>query len=189
MRSNLRGFPSSRGEVELGQRPSMSQQSSLDIGSQLGTAMLRAPERRSGAGRRPNMTDNPTRTAETGHVSQTSQCGARTRSGAPCKLAPVTGRRRCRMLSRNRVESPFCPLIEHSSTLDQIFGAGWIRSAGRPDISRLPQRALKVRPARSFRRLRNAGPISAPGVQVPPSPCTSCTRQRALSAIILLVEP
>ena len=33
----------------------------------------------------------------------------------------------------------------------------------------LPQRALKVRPARSFRRLRNAGPISAPGVQVPPA--------------------
>src|SRR5258708_40185188 len=54
---------------------------------------------------------------------------------------------------------------------------------------RLPQRALKVRPARSFRRLRNAGPISAPGVQAPPSPCTSRTRQRALSAIILLVEP
>src|SRR5436305_15314345 len=53
----------------------------------------------------------------------------------------------------------------------------------------LPQRALKVRPARSFRRLRNAGPISAPGVQLPPSPCTSRTRQRALSAIILLVEP
>jgi hypothetical protein len=53
----------------------------------------------------------------------------------------------------------------------------------------LPQRALKVRPARSCRRLRNAGPISAPGVQMPPSPCTSRTRQRALSAIILLVEP
>ena len=53
----------------------------------------------------------------------------------------------------------------------------------------LPQCALKVRPARSFRRLRNAGPISAPGVQMPPSPCTSRTRQRALSAIILLVEP
>ena len=47
----------------------------------------------------------------------------------------------------------------------------------------------KVRPARSFRRLRNAEPISAPGVQMPPSPCTSRTRQRALSAIILLVEP
>jgi transposase len=53
----------------------------------------------------------------------------------------------------------------------------------------LPQRALKARPARSVRRLRNAGPISAPGVQMPPSPCTSRTRQRALSAIILLVEP
>jgi hypothetical protein len=24
-------------------------------------------------------------------------CGAKTRSGAPCKSAPVTGRRRCRM--------------------------------------------------------------------------------------------
>jgi hypothetical protein len=37
------------------------------------------------------------RPAETGRVSQPSQCGARTRSGAPCKSAPVTGRRRCRM--------------------------------------------------------------------------------------------
>src|ERR1700751_5939604 len=51
------------------------------------------------------------------------------------------------------------------------------------------QCALKVRPARSCRRLRNAGPISAPGVQAPPSLCTSRTRQRALSAIILLGEP
>ena len=30
-------------------------------------------------------------------VTQPNQCGARTRSGAPCKSAPVTGRRRCRM--------------------------------------------------------------------------------------------
>jgi hypothetical protein len=37
------------------------------------------------------------RPAETAPVSQPSQCGARTRSGAPCKSAPVTGRRRCRM--------------------------------------------------------------------------------------------
>jgi hypothetical protein len=36
----------------------------------------------------------PMRPAETGHVSR---CGARTRSGAPCKSAPVSGRRRCRM--------------------------------------------------------------------------------------------
>ena len=43
------------------------------------------------------MTDNPMRLTETGSVSQPSQCGARTRSGAPCKSAPVTGRRRCRM--------------------------------------------------------------------------------------------
>ena len=40
------------------------------------------------------MTDNPMRPAETGHVSH---CGAKTRSGSPCKSAPVTGRRRCRM--------------------------------------------------------------------------------------------
>ena len=52
-----------------------------------------------------------------------------------------------------------------------------------------PQGALKVRPARSSRRLRKAGPISAPGVQMPPSPCTSRRRPRALSVIILLVEP
>ena len=56
-------------------------------------------------------------------------------------------------------------------------------------VQLVPQPALKVRPARSFRRLRNAGPISAPGVQMPPSPSTSRTRQRALSVIILLVEP
>jgi hypothetical protein len=30
-------------------------------------------------------------------VSQANRCGARTGSGAPCKSAPVTGRRRCRM--------------------------------------------------------------------------------------------
>jgi hypothetical protein len=40
---------------------------------------------------------NPMRLTETVSVSQVSQCGARTRSGAPCKSAPVTGRRRCRM--------------------------------------------------------------------------------------------
>ena len=45
------------------------------------------------------MTDNPMRPAETVPVpvSQASRCRARTRSGAPCKSAPVTGRRRCRM--------------------------------------------------------------------------------------------
>jgi hypothetical protein len=43
------------------------------------------------------MTDNPMRLAETGGASHSSRCGARTRSGAPCKSAPVTGRRRCRM--------------------------------------------------------------------------------------------
>jgi hypothetical protein len=37
------------------------------------------------------------RPAATGTVSQANRCGARTRSGAPCKSAPVTGRRRCRM--------------------------------------------------------------------------------------------
>jgi hypothetical protein len=43
------------------------------------------------------MTDNPIRPAETGFVSPRDRCGARTRSGEPCKSAPVTGRRRCRM--------------------------------------------------------------------------------------------
>jgi hypothetical protein len=43
------------------------------------------------------LTDNPMRLSEAGTVSQASRCGARTRSGAPCKSAPVTGRRRCRM--------------------------------------------------------------------------------------------
>jgi len=37
------------------------------------------------------------RLAEMGPVSQAARCGAKTRSGAPCKSAPVTGRRRCRM--------------------------------------------------------------------------------------------
>ena len=37
------------------------------------------------------------RPAETVFVSQDGRCGARTRSGSPCKSAPVTGRRRCRM--------------------------------------------------------------------------------------------
>src|ERR1700675_2640532 len=43
------------------------------------------------------MTDNLMRPAGTEHVTQPKQCGARTRSGTPCKSAPVTGRRRCRM--------------------------------------------------------------------------------------------
>jgi hypothetical protein len=40
---------------------------------------------------------NPMRPPELGHVSGAARCGAKTRSGAPCKSAPVTGRRRCRM--------------------------------------------------------------------------------------------
>jgi hypothetical protein len=43
------------------------------------------------------MTDNPMHPPETETVSQVLRCGAKTRSGAPCKSAPVTGRRRCRM--------------------------------------------------------------------------------------------
>jgi hypothetical protein len=43
------------------------------------------------------MTDNPTRHTDTGSVPQGARCGAKTRSGAPCKSAPVAGRRRCRM--------------------------------------------------------------------------------------------
>ena len=54
-------------------------------------------QRRPEAGRRPKMTDNPIRPPETRHVSQVARCGAKTRSGAPCKSVPVTGRRRCRM--------------------------------------------------------------------------------------------
>jgi hypothetical protein len=36
------------------------------------------------------------RPAESGPVTQPARC-AKTRSGSPCKSAPVTGRRRCRM--------------------------------------------------------------------------------------------
>jgi hypothetical protein len=43
------------------------------------------------------MTDNPMRPTDTTALSQANRCGAKTRSGAPCKSAPVTGRRRCRM--------------------------------------------------------------------------------------------
>jgi hypothetical protein len=43
------------------------------------------------------LTDNPMRPAEMSQVAQAARCGAKTRSGAPCKSAPVTGRRRCRM--------------------------------------------------------------------------------------------
>jgi hypothetical protein len=43
------------------------------------------------------MTDNPMHATETGPDSSPGRCGARTRSGALCKSAPVTGRRRCRM--------------------------------------------------------------------------------------------
>lgn len=43
------------------------------------------------------MTDNPVRLADKGTLSQPVRCGAKTRSGAPCKSAPVSGRRRCRM--------------------------------------------------------------------------------------------
>ena len=43
------------------------------------------------------MTDNPMRPTDTTAVSQAGRCGAKTRSGAPCKSSPVTGRRRCRM--------------------------------------------------------------------------------------------
>jgi glucans biosynthesis protein len=43
------------------------------------------------------MTDNPMRPNETDAVPLPARCGARTRSGATCKSAPVTGRRRCRM--------------------------------------------------------------------------------------------
>jgi hypothetical protein len=43
------------------------------------------------------MTDNPMRPGGNDTVSGVGRCGARTRSGEPCKSAPVTGRRRCRM--------------------------------------------------------------------------------------------
>jgi hypothetical protein len=37
------------------------------------------------------------RLTDTGPVSHSDRCGARTRAGAPCRSAPVCGRRRCRM--------------------------------------------------------------------------------------------
>jgi hypothetical protein len=43
------------------------------------------------------MKDNPVRPTDTTVVSHANRCGAKTRSGIPCKSAPVTGRRRCRM--------------------------------------------------------------------------------------------
>ena len=41
--------------------------------------------------------NNPMRFTGTEPVTQPARCGAKTRSGAPCKSAPVSGRRRCRM--------------------------------------------------------------------------------------------
>jgi hypothetical protein len=43
------------------------------------------------------MTGNPMHPPEAETMSQAARCGAKTRSGTPCKSAPVTGRRRCRM--------------------------------------------------------------------------------------------
>jgi hypothetical protein len=52
---------------------------------------------RSDAGRNRETDNNPMRLTDTSAVSQATRCGAKTRSGPPCKSAPVTGRRRCRM--------------------------------------------------------------------------------------------
>jgi hypothetical protein len=49
---------------------------------------------RAGAGRRQKLKDNPMRPVVTGQVEQATRCGAKTRSSAPCKSAPVTGRQR-----------------------------------------------------------------------------------------------
>src|SRR5947209_4741427 len=43
------------------------------------------------------MTDNPMRRGEVDTGSDADRCGARTRTGQPCKSATVRGRRRCRM--------------------------------------------------------------------------------------------
>jgi hypothetical protein len=50
-----------------------------------------------GAGHLPTPPSVPLRPAETGQVPKIARCGAKTRSGAACKSAPVNGRRRCRM--------------------------------------------------------------------------------------------
>jgi hypothetical protein len=47
--------------------------------------------------RNEKMSGSPMCSDGTGDVARRNCCGARTRSGAPCKSAPVTGRRRCRM--------------------------------------------------------------------------------------------
>ena len=44
------------------------------------------------------MTDDPMHPAqEPPHLRQAPRCGAKTRSGKPCRSPAVTGRRRCRM--------------------------------------------------------------------------------------------
>src|SRR5438046_69851 len=48
-------------------------------------------------GKDTKMTDNPMRPRKADTGSHADRCGARTRSGQPCKSAPVTGRLRCRM--------------------------------------------------------------------------------------------
>jgi glucans biosynthesis protein len=44
------------------------------------------------------MTDDPMHPGqEPQHLQQAARCGAKTRSGTPCRSPAVTGRRRCRM--------------------------------------------------------------------------------------------
>ncbi|SIO66978.1 hypothetical protein SAMN05443247_11594 [Bradyrhizobium erythrophlei] len=92
------------------------------------------------------MTDNPMRSPETGSVSEPSQCGARTRSGTPCKSAPVTGRRRCRM--HGGADGSGAPKGERNGnykhgryTAELANTRRWIREAIRTlrDVSRRPE--------------------------------------------------
>jgi hypothetical protein len=109
------------------------------------------------AGSRPKMTDNPMRPPETRQVSQAARCGAKTRSGAPCKSAPVTGRRRCRMHGgadgSGAPKGPKNGNYQHGRyTLSATCKVAASRNVWRPDRRRLiykPRRGSQLSPAPS----------------------------------------
>jgi hypothetical protein len=79
-------------------------------------------------------------------VAQDKRCGARTRSGAPCKSAPVTGRRRCRM--HGGAHGSGAPSGSRNGkykhgryTVEMVAARRWLREATRTlrDLNRSPE--------------------------------------------------
>ena len=97
-------------------------------------------------------------------------CGARTRSGQPCKSAPVTGRRRCRMhggaVGSGAPKAPpgsigaRWPKTVTRSSGSEPIGSRWLKNND-PDASRFPDpvfhcgrvlASLAERPAKTVKR-------------------------------------